>query len=120
MWNVPQTLDNLFARIKSDERLEAEETQHRLLQQPSRGDVLHAFRLILGREPEDRGAIDAHMLIPPVAELRRVLRESQLLPDLTGDKSRAPQRSAVRTSGESRGPFQGLNVQLFAIRDHQR
>jgi hypothetical protein len=54
----------------------AGQIEHRLHAQPSREDVLHGFRLILGREPEDEGAINAHMMIPTVAELRQVLLTS--------------------------------------------
>jgi hypothetical protein len=59
-----------FGRYRGDK---LEQVQHRLLERPSREDVLHGFRLILGREPEDQQAIDAHMQIPSVAELRRTL-----------------------------------------------
>lgn len=76
MWKTLQPLNALVARTKGGERQEAEQARHRLLERPSREDVLHAFRLILGREPEDQHAIEAHMLIPTVAELRRVLLSS--------------------------------------------
>jgi hypothetical protein len=65
-----------FRKSKKTEPQKAEPIQHSLLERPSREDVQHAFRLILGREPEDQTAIDAHMLIPTVAELRRVLLSS--------------------------------------------
>jgi hypothetical protein len=61
-------------RLKGDEN--PDHLAHRLFERPSREDVLHAFRLILGREPEDERALEAHMLIPTVAELRRVLLTS--------------------------------------------
>jgi hypothetical protein len=62
---VPQ-----FGRYR---REKLEQVQHRLLERPSREDVLHGFRLILGREPENQQTIDALMHIPSVAELRRTL-----------------------------------------------
>lgn len=49
-----------------------DDLQHRLLERPSREDVLHGYRLILGREPEDEDAIRAHMQVATVAELRQI------------------------------------------------
>jgi hypothetical protein len=48
----------------------------RLHDAPSREDVYHAFRLILGRELQDEPAMQAHLQISSVAELRRVMLES--------------------------------------------
>ena len=76
MWKALRPLNALVARIRGGERQNAQRAQHRLLERPSREDVLHAFRMILGREPEDQRAIEAHMLIPTVADLRRVLLSS--------------------------------------------
>jgi hypothetical protein len=76
MWKALRPLNALVAQFKIHERNNTKHDQHRLLERPSRQDVLHGFRLILGREPEDQRAIDAHMLIPTVAELRRVLLSS--------------------------------------------
>jgi hypothetical protein len=73
MWKVLRPFNTLAAKIRRNGRGNLGEVEHRLLERPSREDVLHAFRLILGREPEDQKAIDAHMLVPTVAELRRVL-----------------------------------------------
>jgi Sulfotransferase family len=76
MWKALRPLNALVSQIKKNEREKAQQIEHRLLERPSREDVLHGFRLILGREPEDQSAIDAHMLIPTVAELRQVLLSS--------------------------------------------
>jgi hypothetical protein len=44
---------------------------------PSRADVYQAFRLILGREPESDGVVDAHLRAKSVAELRISLINSE-------------------------------------------
>jgi hypothetical protein len=76
MWKILRSLQNLTAHIRRDKREKGDQLRHRLHERPSREDVVHGFRLILGREPENQSAIDAHMLIPNVAELRRVLLSS--------------------------------------------
>ena len=48
----------------------------RLRSRPSRDDVIQAFRLILGREPEGNVAIEDHMRASSVAELRLALLHS--------------------------------------------
>jgi len=71
-----KTLDQLSAwvsQMRGKERDCEDMHRHRLLEPPSREDVIHAFRLILGREPEDDSAINAHLHIPTVAELRLAL-----------------------------------------------
>jgi hypothetical protein len=73
MWKVLRQVNALVPQFQRYRREKIEQVQHRLLKRPSREDVLHGFRLILGREPEDQQAIDAHMNIPSVAELRRTL-----------------------------------------------
>jgi hypothetical protein len=47
-----------------------------LLAPPTQEDVRHGFRFILGREPEDEAAIEAHMRVAIVAELREILLSS--------------------------------------------
>jgi len=73
---VLRPFNALAAQVRRIGRHKAGSVQHRLLEPPSREDVLHGYRLILGREPEDESAIAAHMLIPTVAELRQVLLNS--------------------------------------------
>jgi hypothetical protein len=73
MWKVFRLVDVLVPQFQRYRREKIEQVQHRLHKRPSREDVLHGFRLILGREPEDQQAIDAHMNIPTVSELRRTL-----------------------------------------------
>jgi hypothetical protein len=77
MWKVLRPVNSLIGRIQRKGREKTEHAQRGLFERPSREDVLHGFRLILGRELEDDSAIDAHMLIPTVAELRRVLLSSE-------------------------------------------
>jgi hypothetical protein len=77
MRNVKGFLAALVAGIRGNRTKVAEQVKHRLLARPSREDVLHGFRLILGRELEDERAISAHMLIPSVAELRQTLLASE-------------------------------------------
>lgn len=43
---------------------------------PTREDVVHAFRFILGREPESEAVIEAHRNIPTMAALRETLLRS--------------------------------------------
>jgi Sulfotransferase family len=76
MRKVKSYLSGLMAGIQGRHTEAAEQVEHRLHARPTREDVLHGFRLILGREPGDEGAINAHMLIPSVAELRQVLLNS--------------------------------------------
>ena len=73
MWKVLRLVHDLVPQFQRYRREKIEQVQHRLRKRPSREDVLHGFRLILGREPEDQQAIDAHMNIPSVSELRRTL-----------------------------------------------
>jgi hypothetical protein len=73
MWKVLRLFHDLVPQFQRYRREKIEQVQHRLRKRPSREDVLHGFRLILGREPEDQQAIDAHMNIPSVSELRRTL-----------------------------------------------
>lgn len=76
MWKTPRSVDALVATIRRKLGEKRESARHGLREQPTRDDVLHAFRLILGREPDDENAIRAHMGIATVAELRRVLLSS--------------------------------------------
>ena len=76
MWKVLQLVNALVPQFQRARRENTEEVRQRLLQRPSREDVLHGFRLILGREPENQQAIAAHLDIPSVAELRRTLLSS--------------------------------------------
>ena len=73
MWKILRLVDVLVPQLQRYRREKIEQVQHRLGKRPSLEDVLHGFRLILGREPEDQQAIDAHMNIPTVSELRRTL-----------------------------------------------
>ncbi len=77
MWKTPRSVDALVGSIQRKLGANPESAQRGLLEQPTRQDVLHAFRFILGREPNDEHAIRAHMGIPTVSELRRVLLNSQ-------------------------------------------
>ena len=77
MWKALRPFTALFAQARRARRKTVGEVLHRLREQPSREDVIHAFRLILGREPEDESVIDAHVHLPSVAELRRVLLSSE-------------------------------------------
>lgn len=52
-------------------------TPSRLTERPSREDVYQAFRLILGRDPENDSAVRAHLLAKNVAELRIALINSE-------------------------------------------
>ena len=73
MRKVLRLVDVLLPQFQRYGREKIEQVQHRLGQRPSLEDVLHGFRLILGREPEDQQAIHAHMNIRTVSELRRTL-----------------------------------------------
>jgi hypothetical protein len=73
MWKVLHLVDALVPQFRRYRQQKIEQAQHRLRDRPSLEDVLHGFRLILGREPENQQAIDAHMNIPTVSELRRTL-----------------------------------------------
>jgi SAM-dependent methyltransferase len=42
----------------------------------SRDDVINAYRYILGREPENSAAIDAHLYVSTVSELREIFLQS--------------------------------------------
>jgi hypothetical protein len=52
-------------------------TPNNLSAPPSREDVYQAFRLILGREPENNNIVEAHLLARSVAELRISLINSE-------------------------------------------
>ena len=73
MWKVRRLVNALVPQSQRHRRETIEQVQHRLRERPSLEDVLHGFRLILGREPENEQIIDAHMNIPTVSELRRTL-----------------------------------------------
>ena len=77
MRNIRSFLAGLVASIRGSRAGLAEQTKHRLRARPSREDVLHGFRLILGRELDDERAISDHMLLPSVAELRQILLASE-------------------------------------------
>ena len=76
MWKAPPPICTLVEKLQRSRRQKAERVRHRLLERPSREDVYHGFRFILGREPENDSAIDAHMVFHSVAELRQVLLNS--------------------------------------------
>jgi hypothetical protein len=106
MWKVLRLVDVLvpqLQRYRREKSEKSERVQDRLHKRPSREDVLHGFRLILGREPEDQQAIDAHMNIPTVAELRRTLLVSSefqgkyktMRPDTHDHPGLAMEREAV-------------------------
>jgi hypothetical protein len=69
-------LKDFFKKVQRTGNSRSEEARHRLFQRPARDDVFHAFRLILGREPENDEDIDAHVDIPTVAQLRLVMLAS--------------------------------------------
>jgi hypothetical protein len=73
MWKVLRLVNALVPQLQRHRREKIEQVDHRLRERPSREDVLHGFRLILGREPENQQAIDAHMSIASVSDLRRAL-----------------------------------------------
>jgi hypothetical protein len=73
---APRSLAALIAQIRGRVGGKAERVRHRLLARPTQEDVLHGFRFILGREPEHEGAIEAHMNVATVAELREILLSS--------------------------------------------
>jgi hypothetical protein len=52
-------------------------TPFRLTERPSREDVYQAFRLILGREPDNDSVVEAHLLARSVADLRIALINSE-------------------------------------------
>jgi hypothetical protein len=103
MWKPFKSLTSLKAKSQKIGRDEATEVEHRLLKRPSREDVLHGFRLILGREPEDENAIRAHMLVPSVGELRQILLNSDefkgkyqsMRPEMYGHPSLSMERETV-------------------------
>jgi hypothetical protein len=63
----------LIKRVQGIGNKNADKGSHRLQKPPSREDVVQAFRLILGREPENKSVIEAHMRAPNIAELRRAI-----------------------------------------------
>jgi hypothetical protein len=73
---APRSLADLITQIRGSGDGKADRVRHRLLARPTQEDVLHGFRFILGREPEDEGAIEAHMKVATVAELREILLSS--------------------------------------------
>jgi hypothetical protein len=73
MWKVLRFVNALVPQLQRHRREKIEQVQHRLRERPSREDVLYGFRLILGREPENQQAIDAHMSFASVSDLRRAL-----------------------------------------------
>jgi hypothetical protein len=76
MRELLHSLDALLAKIHKRRSRPASPLGNRLLEQPSREDVLFGFRMILGREPENEDAINAHMAVGSVAELRGILLNS--------------------------------------------
>jgi hypothetical protein len=67
---------SLFVRFQGNGKDTATDSRHQLRARPSRDDVIQAFRLILGREPENDVVIEAHMRVPSIAELRNALLRS--------------------------------------------
>jgi hypothetical protein len=76
MLQIVRSLNSLISRIRTGRRQQPKQAQNRLGERPSREDVVNGFRLILGRDIDDEGVIDAHMRISSVAELRRLLLKS--------------------------------------------
>lgn len=64
-------------RVRQNRLSSSGQTSYELTAPPSRQDVYQAFRLILGREPENNGVIEAHLLASSVAELRISLINSE-------------------------------------------
>lgn len=77
MWKILRSFNALTTYIRGNRREKRDQAQHRLRERPSREDVIHGFRLILGRELEDESAIAAHMRVSNVAEFRRLLLNSE-------------------------------------------
>src|SRR5260370_41438850 len=71
MWN------RLFRYLTTNVNGNSGQTPFRLMEPPSREDVYQAFRLILGREPGNDRAVEAHLLARSVAELRIALINSE-------------------------------------------
>lgn len=76
IWRALRRINGSGSTPKKSAGEGVRKVQNRLLEPPSREDVVQAYRLILGREPEDQKAIDSHLNVPTVAELRRVLLNS--------------------------------------------
>jgi Sulfotransferase family len=76
MWKAFRPISALAAQIRRNGFETVEQNLPTPLGRPSREDIVHGYRLILGREPEGQSVIDAHMLIPSVAEFRRLLLSS--------------------------------------------
>lgn len=76
MHPLTEYFKKLLTRFRRNGYEAAASGSHRLRAPPSRDDVIQAFRLILGREPEDEVAIEAHLRASSVAELRHNLLRS--------------------------------------------
>ncbi len=74
--NHAKSFKDLLAYFQRKQNRDFESGEQGLLKRPSRVDVIQAFRLILGREPEEKG-IASHLNVPTVAELRRLLLTSE-------------------------------------------
>jgi hypothetical protein len=77
MQKMFRSLNSLMLHFRNKRSEKGGETRSRLREGPSREDVIHGFRLILGREIEDQDVIDAHMRVSNVDELRRLLINSE-------------------------------------------
>jgi Sulfotransferase family len=71
MWN------RLFRYLTTNVHETSGQTPFRMMEPPSHEDVYQAFRLILGREPGNERAVEAHLLARSVAELRIALINSE-------------------------------------------
>jgi hypothetical protein len=76
MWKALRPLDALITGFKRKNPGRADRSPRRFLERPSREDVLNGFRFILGRELANEGAINEHMRISNLTELRRALLTS--------------------------------------------
>jgi hypothetical protein len=76
---------NLFARFSgrrafrdsASEILTRPSPPSELLARPTRDDVIWAYRLILGRDPESQSAINGHLCHETIAALRRTILNSE-------------------------------------------
>jgi hypothetical protein len=125
MRNVLYRLNGLVTQMRGYGHAKSQQVKKTLSERPSRADVLHGFRLILGREPEDETVINAHMLAPSVAEFRQALLLSDefqgkyhaMQPDTSGHPSLRMGRETLvfihlqKTGGTSLQAMLGLQFQ---------
>jgi hypothetical protein len=77
MWKALRPFNTLIAQLHERGRKEAGHIPHRLLKPPTREDICHGYRLILGRDPESEQIIAEQMQHVNVASFRLGLLISQ-------------------------------------------